>query len=97
MEHDIIGVVAVSRAGRDKGRYYAVVGIADESCVYVADGKTRGLEKPKKKKLKHLSVQKARIPLSDALKMADKGGADAYLRKALASLPTQAAMMMEEG
>lgn len=95
MERDIIGVVAVSRAGRDKGRCFVVVGIADESCVYVADGKTRSLAKPKKKKLKHLSFQKARIPLDDALTKADTGAADAYLRRALAPLPTQAAIIKE--
>lgn len=88
MEHDIIGIVATSRAGRDKGRSFAVVGIADESRVYVADGKTRKLEKPKKKKLRHLFLGKARIPLDETLLKGDKGVADAYIRKALAELQT---------
>lgn len=85
MEHAIIGMIATSRAGRDKGRIFAVVGIADEGSVYVADGDTRRLEKPKKKKLKHLAFQGARIPLEEALSSKDKGAADAMLRKALAA------------
>lgn len=84
MEKDILGVIATSRAGRDKGRRFAVIGVADESCVYVADGKTRRLEKPKKKKLRHLSFEKARIPLDQTLLTGDKPTADAYIRKALA-------------
>ena len=97
MEHDIIGITAVSRAGRDKGRRFAVIGIADESRVYVADGETRRLEKPKKKKLKHLSLEKARIPLDETLLKGDRGAADAYIRKALAALATNQCDCNEEG
>ena len=53
--NDLLGHLVVSLAGRDKGCICAVVGIADEEgFVLIADGKVRKVEKPKKKKLKHL-------------------------------------------
>lgn len=53
---DLIGTVATSTAGRDKGRSFIIVGVCDEQNVLVADGSLRKLEKPKKKKLKHLHL-----------------------------------------
>lgn len=50
--------VATSLAGRDKGRVFVIVGVLDEEHVYIADGKMRKIEKPKKKKLKHLRVER---------------------------------------
>ncbi|SHM85356.1 hypothetical protein SAMN05660826_02160 [Caldanaerovirga acetigignens] len=50
------GQVVMSCAGRDKGRFMLVVGIIDSEYVYVADGKLRRIERPKKKKLKHLKI-----------------------------------------
>jgi len=52
---DLLGHLVVSLAGRDKGIICAVVGNSDdEGYVYIADGKIRKVENPKKKKLKHL-------------------------------------------
>lgn len=48
-----IGSIVRSKAGRDKGMLFLVVDAAGEYA-YVADGKLRKREKPKKKKLKHL-------------------------------------------
>lgn len=52
--NDLIGKVVYSKAGRDKDKNYIIVGILNEAFVYIADGKLRRIEKPKKKKLKHL-------------------------------------------
>jgi len=51
-----IGQVVKSRAGRDKGRVFLVLEILDDKHVLVVDGDLRRLEKPKKKKVKHLTV-----------------------------------------
>lgn len=52
---DLLGQLVVSLAGRDKGCICAVVGRSDEEgFVYIADGRLRKVENPKKKKLKHL-------------------------------------------
>ncbi len=48
------GMIVRSRAGRDKGKFLAVIK-ADEEFVYLADGKERKLEKPKKKRIKHVA------------------------------------------
>ncbi len=52
MEVDKSSLV-VSKAGRDQGQLFYVID-ADEQYVYLADGKSRRLEKPKRKKRKHI-------------------------------------------
>jgi ribosomal protein L14E/L6E/L27E len=49
-----IGSIVVSAAGHDKGGIFTVIGFTQERYALIADGKVRKLEKPKKKKLKHL-------------------------------------------
>jgi len=51
-----LGSIVVSIAGRDKGKLLVIVGIVDEAFVLVADGDLRKVEKPKKKKLKHIKA-----------------------------------------
>lgn len=52
---DLLGHLFVSLAGRDKDIVCTVVGISeDDGYVMIADGRIRKVEKPKKKKLKHL-------------------------------------------
>lgn len=50
----MIGRIVSSKAGRDKGYFMVVVGI-DGGCLFVADGKERPVERPKKKNVKHLA------------------------------------------
>jgi len=57
MKHECIGRAATSKAGRDRGRTFLIVGICDDNHVYLADGETRKLAAPKKKKLKHLRIE----------------------------------------
>ena len=45
-----------SLSGRDKDLILVVVGVTDEGLLILADGKTRKLEAPKKKKQKHLAL-----------------------------------------
>lgn len=53
----VIGRLAVSRAGRDRGRCFVIVAVADEDSVWIADGDLRKSSKPKRKKLMHLRLQ----------------------------------------
>lgn len=48
------GTIVLSKAGRDEGRLFAVIGAPEDNFRLIADGKLRPLEKPKCKKLKHL-------------------------------------------
>ncbi len=50
------GRVVRSKAGRDSGRLFLVVGVFDDEHLLVADGDLRKVERPKKKKLKHLEA-----------------------------------------
>ncbi|MDD6799586.1 MAG: RNA-binding protein [Firmicutes bacterium] len=52
-EHIIEGSAVKSKAGRDKGRYFIVTAVS-EDYVWLSDGMLRKLEKPKKKKKKHV-------------------------------------------
>jgi ribosomal protein L14E/L6E/L27E len=49
-----IGQYVRSKAGRDKDRVFIVMKIVDEKFVLIADGDLRRIEKPKKKKIRHL-------------------------------------------
>ncbi len=49
-----VGSVVFSRAGRDKGNFFVVTEIIDENYVSIVDGDIRKLDKPKRKKIKHL-------------------------------------------
>lgn len=49
-----LGQIVSSKAGRDKDKLFAVIQIIDDSYVMIADGDLRKIEKPKKKKVRHL-------------------------------------------
>lgn len=51
-----VGQIVYSRAGRDKGKKFIVTEIIDEAFVLISDGTLRRVEKPKKKKIKHLET-----------------------------------------
>ena len=48
--------IVKSTAGRDKGKFFFVLG-TEEDFLLLADGKTRKLESPKRKKRKHTAFQ----------------------------------------
>ncbi|MGN0131011.1 MAG: hypothetical protein ACI4AA_01065 [Lachnospiraceae bacterium] len=54
----MIGNIAVSMAGHDKGNAYVIVK-EDAEYVYLCDGSLKLLEKPKRKFRKHVAVNKS--------------------------------------
>ena len=50
------GRFAVSLQGRDKGRVFMITETPEENFVMLCDGELRRLEKPKRKKLKHIKL-----------------------------------------
>lgn len=54
-ENSLLGKVVNSKAGRDMHKKFIVVGILNNEYVYISDGDLRKIEKPKKKKVKHLN------------------------------------------
>ena len=48
------GDIVISTAGREKDNYFVVVDVQD-NFAFICDGKSRKIDKPKMKKIKHLS------------------------------------------
>lgn len=81
-----LGQLVYSKAGRDMGRKFVIVGFEGENYVYISDGDLRKVEKPKKKKIKHLDITETVIEhLSEKLKNKAKV-TNAEIRKALADV-----------
>lgn len=51
-----LGELIYSNAGRDAGRWFIITNILDEEYVLISDGDLRKIEKPKKKKIKHIKT-----------------------------------------
>ena len=74
----------VSKAGRDKGQLFYVID-TDEQYVYLADGKSRKLEKPKRKRRKHVEqVPRTESRIAEKIRNGEKV-LNSELRKELAS------------
>ena len=93
---DPAGRVVRSLAGRDKGRSCVVLGICDEAHVYIVDGRTHKLCKPKKKKLKHLSFENKLVDLQK-MPTAKSGAADAFIRNELVAYDHSIEEPLKEG
>ena len=68
----IISDVVVATAGRDQGKLFYVVG-TDPVYLMLANGKDRTLDKPKRKKRKHVQkVLRAETRVAEKLRAGDK-------------------------
>ena len=70
------GSLVYSLAGRDKGKLFLVLALENDF-VYLADGDTRRVENPKKKKIKHVNK------INRVLDIDFDSISDSSLRKAL--------------
>lgn len=67
-----IGQLVVSKAGRDKGKHFLVAD-CQEDYLYLVDGNLRRLEKPKRKKRKHVRpVDKVSLVIREAIVREEK-------------------------
>lgn len=48
------GLIVKSTAGRDKDKFFVILSMIDDIYCLIADGRTRKVDMPKKKKIKHL-------------------------------------------
>ena len=68
----IISDVVVSIAGRDAGQWFYVIA-EDPVYLYLANGKDRSLDKPKRKKRKHVQkVLRSETRVAEKLRAGDK-------------------------
>lgn len=77
-----VGQVVISLSGHDKGEYFIVTKV-DKEYLFLADGKTRQIDRPKKKKEKH--VQKTNYIAKDIQEKIENalGVSNADLREAV--------------
>ncbi len=81
-----LGQIVVAKAGREKGKAFLVIGRLDHEYVLIANGVNRTIDKPKKKKIKHLEKRpEIARELGQKFKNGDKVF-DAELRKSLRSM-----------
>lgn len=81
-----LGQLVVSKAGRDTGRKFIVVNVVDDFFVEVSDGSLRRLEKPKRKKVKHLIIMDEKVEFLAEKLRSNMKITNAEIRRALASL-----------
>lgn len=62
MDENIVGMLATSKAGHDKDSVYVIIREEGEY-IYAADGRSKTVEKPKRKNRKHVQlIKKKRMP-----------------------------------
>ena len=78
----MIGKLAISKSGHDKGQLYVIVG-EDERNLYLADGVLKTINRPKKKNKKHVQPI-LRIPAEvEAILSSEKELKDLEMKRAL--------------
>ena len=80
-----VGSIAVSTAGHDAGLLLVIVAGMDSDYVLVADGKTRKLAAPKKKKMQHLSILTS-LSERETEKVRKGDCNDSFLRRAISAI-----------
>ena len=55
------GSVVIAKAGRDKGKAFAVIDVLGDREVLIADGKRRPIERPKRKNVIHLQMTRTTV------------------------------------
>lgn len=86
---ELLGSIVVSRAGRDEGEQYLVIGTLGEGMVLLADGERRPVGRPKKKNIKHIRVVDVNPALRDKL-ASGRQVTDEEVRAALLKAEVQA-------
>ena len=71
---EMTGMLASSKAGHDKNTVYVIIKEETEY-VYLVDGKTRTIEKPKKKNKRHIQIIK-KCPQPEFAQQVRAGQAD---------------------
>lgn len=81
-----LGQIVISQAGRDTGKKFVVVRVIDDLFVEISDGDLRRVEKPKKKKIKHLKATDDKVQSIEEKLKSGIRITNAEMRKALAGL-----------
>lgn len=88
LNNDNLGRVVYSKAGRDIDRIFIILDIIDDEYVYICDGDLRNVEKPKKKKIKHLIFTDIAADEIRQKLLSEEKVSNSHIRKFLQSLGT---------
>lgn len=81
-----IGEIVKSKSGRDRGKFFVVLSKINEEYVLIVDGSLRKIDKPKKKKIKHLTrVNAVSEEIREAI-LNNENINDAFIRRELERL-----------
>jgi len=83
--NNYLGRVVFSKAGRDKDKFFIILSVLDDKYVYITDGLLRNVDKPKKKKIKHLAFTNVIAEEIRNLLMSSEKVSNAMIRKFLQS------------
>lgn len=83
--NNYLGRVVSSKAGRDKDKFFIILSVLDDKYVYISDGLLRNVDKPKKKKIKHLALTNVVADEIKNLLMSSEKVSNAVIRKFLQS------------
>ena len=72
MEDSLIGRFAVSKAGHDKSGLYVIIA-EDTEFVSLCDGRLKTIDKPKKKRKKHVQLIRQCVNASLVQRLREKG------------------------
>lgn len=86
MEYFSIGQIVKSNSGRDKNKLFIVTRLSENGYVYVVDGESRTVQKPKRKNTKHLYDMKHVASIQIDEKTKDPNSLNATIRKELKRL-----------
>jgi len=80
-----IGDIVKSIAGRDSGRYFIIWEVLDSSYVKIVDGDLRKIDKPKKKKVRHLKTTGIKAGIESGMNKKNMKETNAAIRKLIIS------------
>ena len=83
--NNYFGRLVFSKAGRDKDKFFIILSVLDDKYVYISDGLLRTVDKPKKKKVKHLAFTNVIAEEIRNLLMSSEKVSNAMIRKILQS------------
>ena len=63
----MVGMLAAAKAGHDKDQLYIIIEETDDS-VWLADGKYKTMQHPKRKNKKHIQIWKKQTPEINAVR-----------------------------
>ena len=83
------GDIVYSKAGRDKDKDFIVLEVLDDEYVLIADGDLRKVQKPKKKKIKHLKKTNIKAELIRRKLAENKEVTNTDLKRLLAEIESE--------